>query len=208
MLDVGCGSATLSTQTFTSYFESTIGIDISEVKIEEAKRLNKCGNVAFELIDGYDFPVEDNSVHLITFATSIHFLDLKLLEKKCERVLKPGGCCAAYAINWGDITGFSVGRTDWRQNRVLLNLIVEDFYVNIKAHLNIFAALRRNQQVYDQILNSSKIKLQEIVREREMTLRQLKNVFRTVGDYVIFMKHEKSTTDPLEFHIYIRILHF
>ncbi|XP_077974508.1 uncharacterized protein LOC144430448 [Styela clava] len=198
MLDVGCGSGTLSTQTFASFFESILGIDISEAKIKEAKRLNKCRNVAFECIEGYEFPVENNSVDLITCASSIHFLDLKLFEKECERILKPGGCCAVYVINWGNITGFRVGGTDWRLKMVLLYLIVEDFYISVKAHPNNFAAIRRNQQIYDQIQNSSKIKLQEIVSGREMTLCQLKNVFRTLGDYVIFMKQEKPAKDPLE----------
>ncbi|XP_039253338.1 uncharacterized protein LOC120330443 [Styela clava] len=198
MLDVGCGSGTLSTQTFTSHFKSILGIDISEAKIKEAKRLNKCRNVAFELVDSYKFPVEDNSVDLITCATSIHFLDLQLLEKECERVLKPRGCCAVYTINWGNITKFSVGGTDWRHKIVLLNPIVADFFVNVKSYSNNFAALERNRQFYEQIINSSKLWLQEIVCEREMTLRQLKNVFRTAGEYAIFMKHDKPTTDPLE----------
>ncbi|XP_077965572.1 putative methyltransferase DDB_G0268948 [Styela clava] len=94
MLDVGCGAGQ-STHMFASYFESILGIDVSDSQIKHAKEHNPNKNVEFRLVRDNFFPVEDESVDLVTCAMAIHWLDLTTFETECYRVLKPRGCCLA-----------------------------------------------------------------------------------------------------------------
>nr|XP_039252727.1 uncharacterized protein LOC120329983 [Styela clava] len=198
MLDVGCGSGTLSTQPFSPYFESILGVDISSAKIEEAKKLNKCKNVFFKVIDSYKYPIEDNTVDLITCGTSIHYLDIRLFEKECERILKPGGCCAFYIMNFGSIKEVTKPESDSKHLEVLLNPFIAEFMIDIDAHPCNFSALNRNRPIYDRIQNKTKELLEEIICETKMSLRQLKDIFGTFGDYITLMKQGKPNIDPLE----------
>lgn len=199
MLDVGCSSGTLSTQPFSSYFQSVLGVDISEAKIEEAKKLNIFENVSFEVVDGYRFPVEDNSIDLITCATSIHFLNIDLFEKECERVLKQNGCCVAYVVNFKSVSlAHDVEGIGRMNSRVMLNSIMLNFEKEINMYACGISALNGNQLFYDKIKSESKEWIADIIQERKMTLADIKNCFRTFGAYVKFMENEKPVVDPLD----------
>nr|XP_039252543.1 uncharacterized protein LOC120329823 [Styela clava] len=197
MLDVGCGCGTLSTQMFSSYFQSILGVDISEAQIRQAKLLNKSKNITFEVIHSLKFPVEDNSIDLVTCGTSIHFLDIKKFEKECQRVLKPGGLCAAYVFNLQKARLINCNENDSATSCMFLRPVIAQYFVDIRAHPSNFEALDRNRPIFDRIQNPSKRWLKEIVSEREMSLRKFKDVLRTSGEYVIMMK-EKPSVDPLE----------
>ena len=43
-----------------------------------------------------ELPLEDESVSLVTCATSIHWLDQEKFYRECDRVLIPGGVIAVY----------------------------------------------------------------------------------------------------------------
>nr|XP_039252546.1 uncharacterized protein LOC120329826 [Styela clava] len=197
MLDVGCGCGTLSTQMFSPYFQSILGFDISEAAIKQAKLVNKSENITFEVIHSHKFPVEDNSIDLITCGTSIHFLDIKEFEKECQRVLKPGGICAAFVLNLQRARLINHSENDSTTSCILLKPVTAQYFVDIKVHPCNFEALDENRPIFDRIQNSSKQWLKEIVIEREMSLRKIKDRFRTSGEYVIMMK-EKPSGDPLE----------
>ncbi|XP_039252547.2 putative methyltransferase DDB_G0268948 [Styela clava] len=195
MLDVGCGCGTLSTQMFSKYFQSILGVDISEAKIRQAKLLNKSENITFEVIHSHKFPVEDNSIDLITSGTSIHFLDIKEFEKECQRVLKPGGICAAFALNSRRARSINIHEND--SSCISLEPMIDQFFVDIEAHPSNFESLDGNRPIFDRIQNPSKRWLKEIVSEKELSLQKIKDTFQTTGEYVM-MKKRKLTVDPLE----------
>ncbi|XP_077971594.1 putative methyltransferase DDB_G0268948 [Styela clava] len=91
MLDVGCGGGQ-SIHSFAEYFDSLLGIDISEAQIDFAKEHNSFKNVDFRVVNNNLFPVEDETVDLVTCASTAHWLNVATFEKECNRVLKTGGC--------------------------------------------------------------------------------------------------------------------
>ncbi|XP_071832116.1 putative methyltransferase DDB_G0268948 [Apostichopus japonicus] len=98
-LDLGCGSGQ-SAHLLASHFKEVIGIDCSEEQIKAAQGSSTLTNVSFRCGDESSLgSIQDGSVDLITCAQSIHWMDLDVLYKEMDRILKPGGCLAAYGYH-------------------------------------------------------------------------------------------------------------
>ncbi|GBM99518.1 Putative methyltransferase DDB_G0268948, partial [Araneus ventricosus] len=95
-VDVGCGTGQ-STIVLAPYFRSVCGCDISKSQIQEAGYYRKAANVQYSIAPAECLPVGDQSVQLLTAATSFHWLDFQAFFKEAERVLVPEGVLAIYS---------------------------------------------------------------------------------------------------------------
>ncbi len=72
---------------FFSFCDRVIGIDISANQIAHAIAKE---NIQYRCQKAEDLSfLEDNSVDLITIATTLHWLDIELFVEQVQRVLKP-----------------------------------------------------------------------------------------------------------------------
>ncbi|GFQ95641.1 methyltransferase [Trichonephila clavata] len=94
-IDVGCGSGQ-STVVLSPYFDSVLGIDVSEAQIECAKQMHTLSNVEFRVSKGETLPATSSSVDLVTFSQSLHWFNTCEIFPEVQRVLKPNGVIAAY----------------------------------------------------------------------------------------------------------------
>ena len=93
-VDAACGNGQ-STWPLSPYFEQVIGVDISEAQLAEAPK--NYPNITYRQGPAEDLHfLEDNSVDLVTCATSAHWLDKSRFYKEVDRVLKPAGCLVIY----------------------------------------------------------------------------------------------------------------
>ncbi|XP_067950879.1 putative methyltransferase DDB_G0268948 [Watersipora subatra] len=96
-IDVGCGTGHQSTAPLAKYFDSVLGVDISEEQIAEAKKSKHPENVSFKVSAGEALPVENETVSLLQVAAAAHWMDLAKFFREADRVLTPGGVIALYS---------------------------------------------------------------------------------------------------------------
>ncbi|XP_067950227.1 putative methyltransferase DDB_G0268948 [Watersipora subatra] len=95
-VDVGCGTGHQSTVPLAKYFDSVLGVDISEEQIAEANKSKHPENVNFKVAAGEALPVENETVSLLQAAAAAHWMDLAQFYKEADRVLTPGGVVTLY----------------------------------------------------------------------------------------------------------------
>lgn len=90
--DIGCADG-YGTTYQADYTKSTIGVDYSEVTIEEAKKKHAAKtNLSFKSGKVPPIPLEDNSKDVVTAFQFIEHIEDRLgFIKDVHRVLKPGG---------------------------------------------------------------------------------------------------------------------
>src|ERR1700761_6580742 len=101
LVDLGCGPGS-ATRDLATHFEHAIGIDPSPEMVRSASELGgnaKASPIRFiqdeaELCES----IPDNSVDLISAATSGHWFDMDKFWPTAARVLKPGGTVAFFTI--------------------------------------------------------------------------------------------------------------
>lgn len=127
-VDVACGSGQ-STFYLQSTFQRCIGVDISKAQVKEANQeCQERGKRNIEFIHGSaaNIPFEDSSVDVVTIAQAWHWVDPESFYAECKRVLKPGGCLAAYGYGNGQII-----------NNTECNILLKDFYTKtLKGYWN------------------------------------------------------------------------
>ncbi|GFY38922.1 methyltransferase [Trichonephila inaurata madagascariensis] len=94
-VDVGCGSGQ-STVVLSPYFETVLGIDVSEAQIGCAKQMHTLSNVEFRVSKGETLPATSSTVDLVTFSQSLHWFNTCEIFPEVQRILKPNGVIAAY----------------------------------------------------------------------------------------------------------------
>lgn len=101
LLDLGCGPGN-STRDIAIHFDHAVGVDPGPGMVQAAQEIggsSKTGLIEFlqgeaEVCEG----VADNSVDMITAATSGHWFDMERFWHTADRVLKPGGTAAFFTI--------------------------------------------------------------------------------------------------------------
>nr|XP_039257990.1 putative methyltransferase DDB_G0268948 [Styela clava] len=182
MLDVGCGGGQ-SIYIFTPYFESILGIDISDSQIEYANKHNSNKNVEFRIVRDNVFPVGDNSVDLIICASAVHWLDLATFETECHRVLKPGGYCAIYAY----CPSFVRKINEPQSKRASIVEIEKQYHRNMGSQDLILDVFGQYDIIYDRLKSNTKERIEGLEFEVENTLIQYKNLFKTVAKYLEYL---------------------
>ncbi|XP_059823149.1 putative methyltransferase DDB_G0268948 isoform X3 [Hypanus sabinus] len=94
-VDVGCGSGQ-SSRGLAPFFDTVVGVDVSEAQIEEAKKTCGLDNVSYRQGVAEKLDFQDASVDLVTAAAAAHWFDVETFLKEVDRVLKPKGCLALH----------------------------------------------------------------------------------------------------------------
>lgn len=105
-IDIGCGPGE-ATVPLTKYFDQVIGIDHSQVMVNEASKRADISQLKFIQGSDKDFVTkfESNSVDLITVAQAIHWFQFPQFFNDAYKVLKPNGTLAF----WGYVDHNFVG---------------------------------------------------------------------------------------------------
>jgi SAM-dependent methyltransferase len=99
LLDLGCSNG-LMTRFYGEAFEDVIGLDIDAPGIAFAQANNTAPNIRYELSDGMNTGLSDESIDVVT-CTHVyeHVPDARHLLDEILRVLRPGGACLFIAGN-------------------------------------------------------------------------------------------------------------
>jgi SAM-dependent methyltransferase len=99
LLDLGCSNG-LMTRFYGEAFEDVIGLDIDAPGIAFAQANNTAPNIRYELSDGMNTGLPDESIDVVT-CTHVyeHVPDAMHLLDEIHRVLRPGGACLFIAGN-------------------------------------------------------------------------------------------------------------
>ena len=89
ILEIGCSNGKIA-QLYSKYYDSYLGIDISDEAIRIAKSL-KLKNSNFLCIDAHNIPVENSSFDCVIVNSLLHHLDLEKALKEIHRVTKKDG---------------------------------------------------------------------------------------------------------------------
>nr|XP_039261527.1 putative methyltransferase DDB_G0268948 isoform X1 [Styela clava]XP_039261528.1 putative methyltransferase DDB_G0268948 isoform X1 [Styela clava] len=194
MIDVGCGSGQ-NTHMYSHHFESILGIDISEAQIVLANKINTSENVCFQLVDDNLLPVEDSTIDLVTCACSAHWLDMEIFERECERVLKPGGCCAIYTYVPIKATKVTQSNEGYIKSISLIE-VHRDYLSNVNAHHRTTVAFDFYVEIFKQLKNNTKEWNNGIESNAIYTMSEYKDFFASMGEYHI--GNYTSCNDPLD----------
>jgi ubiquinone/menaquinone biosynthesis C-methylase UbiE len=109
LLEYGCGNASLGFDV-APIAEEVIGIDISDVAIEQAQRIaaaKQLANVRFVVDNAESMRQADKSVDVLAGSGIVHHLDIPRAMREVRRVLKDGGLAIFAeplghnpAVNW------------------------------------------------------------------------------------------------------------
>jgi len=134
-LDYACGNGPNAIRAAKAGAELAIGIDISDISINNARRFAKDAGVSdntyFVMGDCENTGLPDSSIDIVVCSGMLHHLDLSYAFPELRRILKPGGkILAIEALDYNPIIKFyrnttSQMRTEWEKANILS-------YVDIK----------------------------------------------------------------------------
>jgi ubiquinone/menaquinone biosynthesis C-methylase UbiE len=128
-LDYACGNGRNAIKAAKGGAALSIGIDISRVSVENAKReaarQGLQGNTRFVQADAENTMLPDNSIDLIVCSGMLHHLDLSYAFPELRRILRPGGrILAMESLNYNPAIKVYRAitpemRTDWEKAHIL-----------------------------------------------------------------------------------------
>lgn len=89
VLEIGCASG-YDAIDYCKYAKSYIGVDISDVAIDNCKALS-INNAEFHCVDGHKLPAQDKSIDFVIVNSLLHHLDLVTSFEEISRVLSDSG---------------------------------------------------------------------------------------------------------------------
>jgi ubiquinone/menaquinone biosynthesis C-methylase UbiE len=100
VLDVGAGTG-IATRQLAARGARTVAIDFGELMLRRARA--RSPGLTWLQADGNTMPIRSGSVDLTCFAQSWHWFDQYRASREVARVLRPGGCWAAWWSHaWAD----------------------------------------------------------------------------------------------------------
>jgi ubiquinone/menaquinone biosynthesis C-methylase UbiE len=138
-IDVACGSGQ-ATIPLSQKFGKVYGLDLNPTQIAEAPRRP---NIDYSISPAETLKFDSASTDLITIAQAAHWLDLPLVYKEFERVLKKDhGTLAIWCYGFCHIDDVEVEKAlqsfyaaikdFWEERRVLVNNLYRDLYFPLK----------------------------------------------------------------------------
>jgi SAM-dependent methyltransferase len=127
-LDYACGNGEKARYAARAGAELSLGFDISDVSIANARRAAKdenLANVRFFQADAEDTRLPDNSVDTILCSGMLHHLDISYAFPEIRRILKPmGRLLAVEALDYNPAIKLyrlltPAMRTDWEKAHIL-----------------------------------------------------------------------------------------
>lgn len=127
-LDYACGNGTNARLAAKNGALLSLGLDISSVSIENAKKFaaeENLENVRFFQADAENTLLEENSIDAIICSGMLHHLDLSYAFPELRRILKPGGkILAVEALDYNPAIKFYRWltpdmRTEWEKAHIL-----------------------------------------------------------------------------------------
>ncbi|MDD3905532.1 MAG: class I SAM-dependent methyltransferase [Candidatus Omnitrophica bacterium] len=99
IIDLGCGSGAFTARLAKRYPNvNIVGVDISSVLIDKAKKANP--NIKYAVLDIEHLPYPAETFDIAVFSGVLHhFIDMSPVLKEAYRVLKKDGRCFAYDPN-------------------------------------------------------------------------------------------------------------
>lgn len=147
-LDLGC-SVGIITQLLGEYFKEVTGVDVDEIALEKAKKLNKKRNIKFLLSKENKIPMGDKCIDVIVCNQVYeHVENPKLLMKEVDRVLRPGGIVFFGARNKFSIFDghYKIPFIAWLP-RFLANYLVKIFTGKDRYDINLYSLMKLNNLV-------------------------------------------------------------
>lgn len=129
VLDYACGDGANTIRAAKAGAELAIGLDISSVSVENARRNAERAGVAensfFIQGDCENTGLPSESVDIVLCCGMLHHLDLSYAFPELRRILKVGGRCFAYeALNYNPVIKLyrrltPAKRTEWEKQHIL-----------------------------------------------------------------------------------------
>lgn len=129
VLDFACGNGNQVIKAAKLGAEFSIGIDISDISIENAKKAAEKEGVAHKCFflrgDCENTQLPSNAIDIVLCTGVLHHMDLSYAFPEIRRILKPGGCSLAVeALNYNPIIKLyrrltPSMRTEWEKNHIL-----------------------------------------------------------------------------------------
>jgi ubiquinone/menaquinone biosynthesis C-methylase UbiE len=129
VLDFACGDGDVALRAAAAGAELAIGIDISSISIENARRAGVERGLSdrsfFLRADCENTGLPDNSVDVVICAGVLHHLDVTRAFPEIERILSPGGKVLAFeALDYNPLTKLyrnrnAHQRTEWEKAHIL-----------------------------------------------------------------------------------------
>ena len=128
-LDYACGNGSYAINAAKAGAILSLGLDLSPVSIENAKRealhQGVADNTVFIVADAEKTLLPDNSIDIMICSGMLHHLDLSYAFPEMRRILKPGGkILAVEALNYNPVIRLyrfltPQMRTHWEKNHIL-----------------------------------------------------------------------------------------
>ncbi len=127
-LDYACGNGGLAINAAKNGAKLSLGLDISNVSIQNARKFaveNNIQNVEFFQADAENTKLPDNSIDSIICSGMLHHLDLSFAFPELRRILKPGGkILAVEALDYNPLIKIyrmmtPDMRTEWEKAHIL-----------------------------------------------------------------------------------------
>lgn len=128
-LDYACGNGMLAIQAAQAGARLSIGLDISQVSVQnaraDAERAGVSARTRFVQADAENTLLPDNSVDVIVCSGMLHHLDLSYSFPELRRILSPGGkILCVEALDYNPIIKLyrrltPAMRTDWEKAHIL-----------------------------------------------------------------------------------------
>ncbi len=128
-LDYACGNGKHNVLVAKNGAKYSIGIDISPVSVENARKLaaknNVVDNTRFFVGDCENTGMPDNCIDVVLCAGVLHHMDLNNVYPELKRIMKPGGkLLAVEALNYNPIIRMyrmrtPEMRTEWEKHHIL-----------------------------------------------------------------------------------------
>ncbi|GFU07829.1 putative methyltransferase DDB_G0268948 [Trichonephila clavipes] len=199
-VDIGCGSGQ-STVVLSPYFETILGIDVSEAQIECAKQMHTLSNVEFRVSKGETLPATSSTVDLVTFSQSLHWFNTCEIFPEVQRVLKPNGVIAAYGY-WIPIPKINDENKDKKINQLINQYLHEErlgSYWDKERYIV--------QEHYTNISLPFKDKCRlSLVQKTESSLADYIGYFSTWSSYQKLFKEDSEKAEQLLHEIEINLL--
>lgn len=111
--DIGCGTGALSSTILAAYDPILVrGVDASEGFLAQARQNIRDPRAGFEIADAAALPLETGAFDAAISGLMLNFVPEPLaVVREMARVIKPGGCVAAYV--WDYAGGMQMMRLFW-----------------------------------------------------------------------------------------------